>query len=103
MLDVAIIGAIWGLGIWLVYFGYFTTQAPKKLKRWIYAKKYRIFILDLVVVFLGNMVINKASGTIVSGIGTFVLALTSFTASLIMIFFSWSKRKVSELIGGHYV
>lgn len=100
MKEIAIVGAIWGLGLWFIYFGYFTTQCPKKFKQWVYAKRYRIFILDLVIVFLGNMIINKASGSVTAGIGTFVLAFASFAASIIMMMGVWAKRKVSGLVGG---
>jgi hypothetical protein len=94
--DVLLTGVIWGAGLWIIWFGYFITQCPKALKNWVYRKRWRIFMLDLVIVFLGNNIINKASGTVTAGVGTFVLMFLAFGASCVMMFYFWAKQRVSE-------
>jgi hypothetical protein len=93
MQDLAIVGAIWGLGLWALWFGYFLVYLPSWIKTWVLNKKWRIIALDIIITFLGNRIINQASGTVTAGIGTFVLMFACFGSSSLLMVYMWTKKK----------
>jgi hypothetical protein len=98
MPDFLVIGVVWGVGLWFLWFSYYLLQAPKWFKRWIMEKKYRVLVLDAMITFLGHLIINQGSGTIVAGIGTFVLLFMCLAGSTVLILIQAIRDNVRKVM-----
>ena len=85
MMDVAVVGFMFGSALMLLWVAYYFTYMPKSFKRWILSNKYRVLALDVVIILLGNITLNKFTGTIVSAIATLSFGLMCFAFSFTMI------------------
>jgi len=79
-----IMGVMWALIIWFVWYGYWFFGAPAWFKKWVYSSKLLMLMLDAAIVIGGGVGMTKVSGSITAGVGSAILALLCFITTILI-------------------